>query len=128
MTRIEVPIEDARPGDIAVLKYPTWPSEVEAEVYERYEGLHAAGYTVFHGGYPGPAVKRVYREVPDLPTEPGSVIRATIRGVPDTVATLSKYGGWRTSTPIKSHCWHQPEHIYLSTVVVGRVVFDGDAS
>jgi hypothetical protein len=122
MTRIEIPVEDARPGDIAVLRQVWWPDEVEAEVYKFGSSLYAAGYLVR-----GFRVQRIYREVPDLPTEPGSVIRATIDGVPDSVV-FRRQGKWFSFAPIKGHLWHDTEDIDLSTVRVGRIVFEEDAS
>jgi hypothetical protein len=129
MTRIEIPVEDARPGDIAVLWEDWWPREIEDEVFSLGESLFAAGYLVRHfsGGDPGSRVQRIYREVPDLPTEPGSVIRATVRGVPDS-EVFQRLGIWFSPEPIAGNYWHRPEVIDLSTVRVGRIVFEEDAS
>jgi hypothetical protein len=129
MTRIEIPVEDARPGDIAMLKSENWPSVVEAEAYMIGREMRAAGHIVRSvDGDPGSRVQRIYREVPDLPTEPGSVIRATVRGVPDTVMVLADDGDWRSFVPISWSYWHETERIDLSTVRVGRIVFEEDAS
>jgi hypothetical protein len=129
MTRIEIPVEDARPGDIAVLRGPRWPTEIEAEVYGSGQLLFAAGcYVRLLGGSASLVTQRIYREVPDLPTESGSVIRATVDGAPDTVAFLGRFDEWFSSNPINGRHWHTPEDIDLSTVRVGRIVFEEDAS
>jgi hypothetical protein len=129
MTRIEIPVEDARPGDIAVLWSSHWPDEFEYEIALHDSELWAAGHLVrFADGKQGHRVYRIYREVPDLPTEPGSVIRATVRGVPDTVVVLDDNGYWYSSVPTARNYWHDVEHIDLSTVCVGRIVFEEDAS
>jgi hypothetical protein len=39
-----------------------------------------------------------------------------------------RQGEWFSFTPIKGHLWHDTEDIDLSTVRVGRIVFEEDAS
>jgi hypothetical protein len=126
---VEIPISEARPGDWAVLKANSWPSEVRAEVYKSDGFLAAAGLVVrVVNGSAGPAVVRVERAVPALPTKPGSIIRAnasdgttcTIR----EVMFLDVNGHWYDSS---SYSW-LPHEIDPSSVEIGRVVFDGEVS
>ena len=51
-------------------------------------------------------------DLPDLPTEPGSVIvNATIRGVEGLTAILDPEGDWFTTERIDGHYYHDPEDI-----------------
>lgn len=63
-------------------------------------------------------------EIPALPTEPGSIIRATVRGVSDVMLVSRIGGGFVSHSPVEGTFWHSPKDIDLSTVRVGRVVFD----
>jgi hypothetical protein len=66
-----------------------------------------------------------------LPTEPGSVIKATVTrdgvSVVDVVLLLTDDPDncWRSATLIRHYRWHRAEH--LSNIKVGRIVF-GDES
>lgn len=76
---------------------------------------------------------RATREVPDLPTEPGSVItKATIRGVPGQTAIrlgdINWVGArtWVTTTRVEDYWFHAPEDI--TAWEPGRIVPEGGAS
>src|SRR5690606_3686021 len=72
---------------------------------------------------------RATREVPDLPelpTEPGSVIvNATIRGVEGQTAILYPEGDWFTTECVEGYYHHDPEHI--TAWEPGRIVPDDGA-
>src|SRR5690606_35438483 len=67
------------------------------------------------------------RVVPDLPTEPGSVIaNATIRGEAGHAAFLDDYGDWRSLRPVgDGFCLHSPKDI--TAWEPGRIVPDDGA-
>lgn len=79
--------------------------------------------------------KEDWERVYDLPTVPGTVIRATIRGVPNMpafrVEAESDVGTnwWCSLQAIEGRYWHRDEHIDASTVVVEFTPSDkeGDA-
>lgn len=65
------------------------------------------------------------REVPGLPTEPGSVIvNATIRGEAGHTAILNTNGDWFTTTHVEGYWCHTPEHV--TEWEPARVVHEGD--
>ena len=67
------------------------------------------------------------REVPDLPTEPGSVIvNATIRGVEGQTAILDPDGDWYTTACVADYWYHVPEDI--TAWEPARIVPEGGAS
>lgn len=95
--RVEVPVSEAREGDWAVLKGKGWPDEVTARIYRGALGaLFATGWVVrFPDGVTGGSVLRVLRgDVPALPTTPGTVIIATIRGEENVQAMLRDDNFW----------------------------------
>lgn len=123
---------DWREGDIAVIDVPRWFGPVEAPMYQHdeYGLLYAAGMTVRGAnGVPNTYLTAVYRNVPALPTEIGSVIRATIRGVDGVVAVRNDDDddAWAHQR-IRCDYWRSyASDIDLSTVEVGRIVWgDGD--
>lgn len=48
-----------------------------------------------------------------LPTTPGTVLKATVRGVPDVlvVRTGADHKEWLTVNEVGNHWWHDSEHI-----------------
>lgn len=128
MNTIEITrIEDVRDGDRVTLTRDgtVLTGEVfrvrhgSARTYFEMTGMgdmsvaRAGGAWVFHAAT---------REVPDLPTEPESVIvNATIRGEAGHTAFLSDGGGWFTLRPVGAgHYRHSSEHI--TAWEPGRVV------
>jgi hypothetical protein len=74
-------------------------------------------------------VRAVERALPVLPTETGSVIRASAaedhgHSVTREVMFLDANGHWHDLTGYR---W-LPNEIDLSTVEIGRIVFDGEVS
>lgn len=65
------------------------------------------------------------REVPDLPTEEGSVIvKATIRGVEGRTAILDDDGYWVTTTLVGGYRFHEPK--VITSWEPGRIVPEED--
>jgi len=65
-------------------------------------------------------VESITRELPDLPTEPGTVFYATVRGVENVQLVLLSVNTrfpYRSVTPVESH-WHASEQIDPESVQI----------
>lgn len=107
---------DWRAGDTATIEYEGHAAT--GEVWENGPGSLLVGTTTIRfpdGRTPATVTTTVTREVPDLPTETGSVIFVTeVRGVREdipVVAALDTDGDWVTARRFGGHQWHNPEHI-----------------
>lgn len=75
MSRIQIPVDNAREGDWAVIVFPSG-SRIEGRLVEDYTESHkieSVGWHLRNAETFGAEVS-VLRELPDLPTEPNSVI------------------------------------------------------
>jgi len=138
MSTVEITrVEDVRAGDVVTMtdKHggtytgPTRHSETLGAVFG------PLGWAVNHPlwtDHPAWTFVRATREVPDLPTEPGSVIvNATIRGVEGQTAIrlgdINWVGTrtWVTTTRVEDYWYHAPEDI--TAWEPGRIVPEGQS-
>ena len=64
-------------------------------------------------------ITAITRDVPDLPTKPGTVGRATVRGVPNVrIMRTNIQGGWVSGLRVNEQQFHGEQHIDHSTLVL----------
>ena len=102
----------------------------DGEVWGIGDGMLLIGSMTI--GYAGGAVAEgvgldsLTRDVPDLPTKPGTVGRATVRGVPNVRIVLHKNGAWFSpSLDVDDYRGHYEHYIDASTFVL-ELEGDGD--
>ncbi len=118
MSTIEITrVEDIRPGDHVTLTCNdttvsgTVRNATHADTTHFFDIANLPCDLIAGGGHW--TFVSAYRVVPDLPTEPESVIvNATIRGETGHMAILDDGGVWFTPRVVGAGHWtHRPEHI-----------------
>lgn len=135
MSTVEITrVEDIQPGDRVTLVWngdndTTVSGVVRTAVDDRASHLEVGDHFWRLSDRPLDwHVTAATREVPDLPTEPGSVIvNATIRGEAGHAAILDDYGDWRSLRPAgDGFLLHRSKDI--TAWEPGRIVPEGGAS
>ncbi len=104
--------EDVRVGD--VLTYSWHGHEATGEVHQDEDGDLLVGgteMTIYKKQPDWIILIRLTREVDPLPTEPGSVGTATVRGVPGVRVMLDNEGFWVTHVEVGSWYTHRPDDV-----------------
>ena len=126
--RIENPtIDQVQPGDWIEATYDD--HKFAGEVWQSETGALVVGVSTIRWENRvrvfGIEITAITRDVPDLPTKPGTVGRATVRGVPNVRIMLTDgVYEWASGVAVKGWVLHYEQHIDASTFVLE---LEGDA-
>ena len=119
--RIENPtIDQVQPGDW--VEATAGDHKFAGEVWQSETGALVVGVSTIRWENRvrvfGIEITAITRDVPDLPTKPGTVGRATVRCVPNVRIMFTSDGAWRSADYAGDAIAHRPDQIDASTFVL----------